>query len=256
MFNDRIRLLEVTESTNAFLKAEVELGRGVEGAVVQAEHQTAGRGRNERRWEAPPGKALLFSILLKPQLADDQTPLVALMAGMAVLEGLKQTLGKIPGLDPNRINCLRLKWPNDILFENAKLCGILCETAVNPKEGAYVIVGVGVNVNQDKEDFAPELRISATSLKMAFGVKMARETLLGDILESLESSYERLNSEGTGWIASEWLAMAGIQGKPVEVKYSGETVHGVCEGLTANGAMALKRIDGTVAIIYSGDMSP
>ncbi len=247
-----LRIIEVTESTNTLLRAEVELGRAEEGAVVVAEHQTIGRGRRDRRWEAPPGKALLFSALLYPKIKPDRTQLVGLMVSLGVLGGIEKFL--IHSAIRNPQSAIALKWPNDILANGHKLCGILCETGFDSKGQQFVVAGVGLNVNQTEDEFPLELRRTATSLYIMTGAVLPRDRILKAILSALDGYYERLQSEGERWIAPTWLDSAGILGQRVEVLDRDEKMSGICDGLEADGALRLKLPDGTVRRIYSGEI--
>ena len=260
LFGNSVRHLEITTSTNALLKAEAEAGVAQEGAVVVAEHQTTGRGRFDRRWEAPPGKALLFSVLLKPIIESGQVQLIGLMVSMAVLDGLIELSGSetrdgsLLSLT-NRDSFFQLKWPNDILADGRKLCGILCETGANKKNERFVVAGIGLNINQETGDFPPELRKTATSLYIITGKTQSREKLLGLILKRLERYYHKLNREGTDWIAATWMMRACLEGSEVTVTERNRKLTGICSGLKQDGALMLQMPDGSVRVIYSGDIS-
>ena len=140
-----------------------------EGALVVADHQTAGRGRLGRRWEAPPGKALLFSILLRPP-PERNVPQLSLVAGVAVADALERTLGL----------SVQLKWPNDVMLRRRKVAGCLAEV----RDGV-VVLGIGLNVNQTRE----ELPEHAGSVLTLTGRELDRETLLSALLEDLGARY-------------------------------------------------------------------
>ena len=149
-----------------------------EGSVVVADYQTAGRGRQGRAWLAPPDTALLVSILLRPTGPAERIPQLSLVAGVAVREALA-----LAGVET------RLKWPNDILLHGKKVCGILLEAASGPLREPGVVVGIGLNVNQERADFAADLRQRATSLSVATGRAWERETLLMLLLSSMDRWY-------------------------------------------------------------------
>ena len=258
-----LRRLEVVESTNSLLKAEAELGRVIEGTVITADHQTAGRGRLDRRWEAPPGKALLFSALLYPDLPPERLPLTGLMVGMAVGESVSRFVGESVRenyeLGESKIqnpkSKITLRWPNDILAGGRKLCGILCESGVNPKGRHFVVAGVGLNVNQTMDDFPRELRRIATSLYLITNQTQPRDARLGSILNGIETHYNRLKEAGADWVVQEWLNRAELVGKRLTVR-DGETyITGVCAGLNDNGSLRLALPDGQIKVIHSGDVS-
>ena len=140
-----------------------------EGAIVVADHQTAGRGRLGRSWEAPAGTALLFSLLLKPP-ADRRAPELSLVAGIAVADSLERSLGL----------SVQIKWPNDVMLRRKKIAGCLAEA----RDGA-VILGIGVNVNQTRD----ELPEHAGSIRTLTGREADREELLSSLLDDLGSRY-------------------------------------------------------------------
>src|SRR5205823_3197380 len=141
-----------------------------EGAVVVADEQTAGRGRQGRPWLAPPGAAILSSTLLRPP-PDRRLPELSLVAGVAVADAVEETLGL----------SAQIKWPNDVLVNRKKVAGILAEA-----RGDAVVLGIGVNVNQRREELPPAPRTPAASLRTIDGVERTREPILARILERLE----------------------------------------------------------------------
>jgi BirA family biotin operon repressor/biotin-[acetyl-CoA-carboxylase] ligase len=156
--------VESCESTQALVDTSL-----LEGALVVADHQTAGRGRLGRSWEAPPGKALLFSILLRPP-PERNVPELSLVAGIAVADALERTLGL----------SVQLKWPNDVMLRRRKVAGCLAEV----RDGV-VVLGIGLNVNQTRE----ELPEHAGSLLTLTGRETDREVLLSAVLDDLETRY-------------------------------------------------------------------
>lgn len=206
-----------------------------EGAVVLADHQTAGRGRRGRAWTAPPGSALLFSCLLRPLLPPSRWPEVALMAGCAVAEGLEQATGVVA----------RLKWPNDVLVGHRKVAGILVEGVVG--EPPLVVLGIGVNMRQASGDWLPDLASRAVSLA-GLGVSVSREVLLAAVLARLAHRYDELLGEGFGPLREAWTRRA-VLGRPVQ----GSGVDGVAVGLAPSGALLVRQADGTIAAIAASE---
>ena len=156
--------VESCESTQALLEPSM-----AEGALAVADYQSAGRGRLGRTWEAPPGTALLISILLRPPSERDVREL-ALVAGVAVADALEETIGL----------SVQIKWPNDVMLRRRKVAGILAEL----RDGA-VVLGIGININQTREQL-PE---HAGSLRTLTGREYDREQLLGQLLQDLERRY-------------------------------------------------------------------
>ncbi len=255
MFEKNIRLIDVTESTNALLSAEAETGIAKEGYVIRTEHQTAGRGRLERDWESPPGKSILFSALLYPNIELSKLSVIGLMISMVILDAVSAFFKNQSANGGLPENCLRLKWPNDIMVNNKKLCGILCESGTDPRGKRYVVIGAGLNVNQDKNDFSPEIRNFATSLKLLTGIPQNRDQLFSLIISKLGLYYNKVKSSGTNWIISDWIKKSGIIGKSLTVKQQTHEIRGICVGLGTNGALQLKMQSGEIVSVYSGDSS-
>ena len=172
-FGQPYRYEAVVESTQRLVADDAP-----EGALVVADEQTQGRGRLGRRWEAPPGTSLLFSLALRPRVPGDRLPELSLVAGGAVAEAVADATG----LD------VEVKFPNDLLVGGRKVAGILAEA----REG-LVVLGIGVNVNQRADELPGETRLPATSLRLAGGRELDRAELLVAILARLERAYDDWN---------------------------------------------------------------
>src|SRR5205807_6441415 len=157
-----------TESTQALLGPD-----DPEGAVIAAEHQTAGRGRLGRRWEAPAGTAITASVMLRPP-AGAQIQQLSLVAGLAVAETVEDALQL----------SAQIKWPNDVMVNRRKVAGVLAEA----RDG-IVVLGIGLNVNQTREQLPGDVRVPAASLRTIDGVEHDRAPLLADVLVRLEAHY-------------------------------------------------------------------
>jgi len=251
----RIRHLPEVTSTNDLLKAEAEAGIAQPGEILITEHQTAGRGRLDRIWESPPGKSLLFSILLRPEIHGLKLQLMGLLVSLGILEGLTDYLGENES-HPNRlIQALRLKWPNDVMVGKRKLCGILSDAGQDNRGRSFVVVGVGININQSSADFPGALRNIATSLYIMTGQEHDRVSIFGSLLRNIDRHYERLIREGDGWIPLIWLKRSGLAGTQVGCTDSGRTIRGKCRGINPDGAIELEMPNGAIRTIYSGDFS-
>lgn len=237
-----IRVRE-TGSTNSDLVRLASEGKADEGTVIVAESQTAGRGRQGRVWVSRPGAGLYFSILLKPDAPPAQVATLPLAAGVAVAKALERLL---PG------RRFSIKWPNDIVADRKKLCGILCE-AGEKEGGRYVVAGVGINVNIDVDALPPELTEIATSLKMLSGREFGTSSVLAAVLKSLEEVYRLWLIGGIPAIVSELESRDYLRGRRVEMRLLGTPVSGTACGIAETGALLLRRDDGAIEEIYSGE---
>ena len=231
-----------------------------EGLVVLALAQTAGRGRQGRAWWDAPGASLLFSVLLRPSIPLAQCPLLALALACSVADAGTEATGAALGI----------KWPNDVLHDGRKLCGVLAESRVSGSgvsggapapapstKRPAVVIGAGVNVNQTPEDFPAELRRTATSLRIAGGGKELRpEELLPAILGRLER-YAALAAAGDG--SGLWREVAGRLPRPgseVTVVSGGRRIEGVVEGITESGALRLReRGRAEATVVSAGELA-
>ncbi len=204
-----------------------------EGAVAVTEHQTAGRGREGRRWEDTPGASLLASILLRPPVGAP-TEQLALVAGLAVAEAVEE-----------RGETAKVKWPNDVLIGGRKVAGILLEAA----EGV-VVCGVGINVNQTTTAMPAETRTPAASLLTVAGDTRDRAALLVVLLDLLERRYDAWLRRGLAPLLPELEHRDALRGRTVTV----EDVTGTAAGVAQDGRLRVARADGTEALVASGEV--
>ena len=180
LFSSKIRHYFRVGSTNAAAMEAAAEGEP-EGSVFFAEQQTAGRGRGGNTWESAPSDGIYCSVILRPQLSPADALLLSLIAGIAVAEAVELTTGLHPDL----------RWPNDVLLEERKFCGILTEMNAEALRVRYVVVGMGINVNQPS--FSPELEPIATSLRLASGHEWSRVRVAAALLKSLDNWYRKLS---------------------------------------------------------------
>lgn len=232
-----------TDSTN---RVAFELGHAgeEEGTVVVAEEQTAGRGRAGRAWHSERATGIYVTLLLRPRLAPVQAPLLTMMAGISA----RTAVAAVTGLDVD------LKWPNDLLIGGKKVGGILTEMHAEPTLVRFVIVGIGLNVNQEK--FPAELSAIATSLRVETGRVQSRMEILARLLREFESDYNRLLREGSGSVVRRFEEISSYaRGKKVSVATGAETFAGVTAGLTPEGLLQVRRGDGSIFTVIAGDVS-
>jgi BirA family biotin operon repressor/biotin-[acetyl-CoA-carboxylase] ligase len=214
-----------TNSTNAVAKNLAATG-APEGLVVVAEVQTEGRGRAGHKWDSPAG-GLWFSVLLRPTFSPASAPAISLLAGVAVAKALR---------DLHFINAM-VKWPNDVLVDGKKLCGILCEASLQGDKIEYVVVGVGMDVNNDASKLALEAgAIPPTSVRDALGKEVDLPQLLAYVLLEMEKLYHR-SKVGFGPIIDEWTALSDTIGKHVEISDDSGKFKGTARRVTPEGAL-------------------
>lgn len=216
-----------------------------EGAVFLAEEQTAGRGRADHSWESAPSVGIYCSVVLRPQMAPVDALFLTLMTGIAAGEAVKQTTG----LDPD------LRWPNDLLLNGRKFCGILTEMNAEPTRVRYVVIGIGINVNH--AGFSAELEPIATSLRIEGGRECSRVALTAALLKSLDTEYRKLVEGGREAqkkiIQNFEQRSSWVRSRPVFIAENGSGYEGITEGLDERGFLLL-RVDGTLKTVLSGNV--
>jgi BirA family biotin operon repressor/biotin-[acetyl-CoA-carboxylase] ligase len=233
--------LPETASTNDQARQLAESG-APDGTLVIAEYQTAGRGRGDRRWEAPTGTSLLMSLIFRPPLAPRQVQRLTMLCGLAITDVLEAEFA----LEPT------LKWPNDILIGSAKVGGILTEILLDANRVECVITGIGLNVNLDPSELPGELMMEATSLSQALGRPIARLPLLWAILQRVEMRYTALMAGHSPY--DEWVQRLGTLGRPVIVSSGDAVVEGVAERVNSDGALLVRLADGRLSTVVAGDV--
>lgn len=241
-FIPEVLRFESLPSTNA--EAARRAGEGAaEGLCVVAREQTAGRGRLQRQWISPKDAGLYSSIVLRPQFPQDAWSLLTLMAAVAVNDALREACS----LETD------IKWPNDILANDRKLCGILAETVETPA-GRAVVVGIGINLT--KHSFPEEFEAVATSVETATGRIHKLDTLLDALIVALEKHYSPLKeADGSETIIREWCARSSYaEGKLIRVVESNETLVGTTRGLERDGALRVETPSG-IRVVRAGDVT-
>ena len=228
-------------STNAVARSLAEEG-AADGTVVLAEHQTAGRGRLGRSWIARPGENLLLSVLLRPLLPAPRLPLLTFCASLAAADAVASVTGLRPAV----------KWPNDLLLNDRKFCGILLESALGPTEPSWTVIGIGINVNQ--HDFPDDLRSPATSLANETGATVDRIALCCSLLGALEHWEQCLRHEGSATVVDAWRSRSRMFGRQVSVLQGETRREGIAQDLAADGGLIIRFATG-VETVHAGDVS-
>lgn len=216
---------------------------GAEGLCVVAAEQTSGRGRLGRQWISPKGAGLYFSILLRPTLPQTSWPLLTLMSAVAVHDALLESYDLVSDI----------KWPNDIVVDDKKLCGILAET-VETNLGAAVVVGIGINLT--RHSFPSELQVSATSVEDALGKQIDYELILQSLVRSLSAQYEGFQTNGAGALTEEWCARSSYcNERRIRVADGEEIFEGVTKGLGIDGGLIVELDNGERKVLRAADIS-
>lgn len=242
LLRDEVLYFEEIDSTNAYLLNTNNINNGT---VALADFQTAGRGRLSRKWEAPTSDALLFSFVLNKDLNLYSPAAFTFIASVGVLEGLASIYYGLR---------LSLKWPNDIIYNGKKICGILVESKSAGNTLSKVVVGIGININQDEEFFAWHNFGHATSLKMITGNSCDRKYLLETVLESLEQNLLFAQNNEIGQVLEKWKSHCPYIGKHIKLLDNQKEYLGIFEDMNHDGGIILN-IHGNRQTFYAGDVS-
>lgn len=240
-----VRHLRRVDSTNR--EAERWAAEGApEGALVLAEGQTAGRGRLGRTWVDLPGRSLLLSLLLRPALPAVETPPLTFAAAVALAEALARW---VPA------DHLELKWPNDVLLGGRKAAGILLEMRSEGQRTEHVILGVGVNVEGQPDEFPAEVRSLCTTVAQWGCPAPRRFEVLCAFLETFESAYDAYLASGLAALLPRWNRWSRLDGRPVRVQTPRGLVEGRVLGLGPRGALRVDPGGGREPLeIFAGDV--
>lgn len=240
-----VRCLDRVDSTNTYLKREAMNG-AADGLCVIANEQTAGRGRAGRSFSSKPDCGVYFSILLRPDCAPVEAVTLTAHTAVAVCRALEDACGVRAGI----------KWTNDIVLGTHKVCGLLTEMSVEGESGAleYVVVGIGVNVNNTPEDFPPELRQIAGSIYSETGVRMDRARLAAALVCAMDEMYAVWQKDHRVYL-EEYRARCITTGREVRLLREGRETRAYADAITDDFALLVRFDDGTRTEITSGEVS-
>ncbi|WP_018751369.1 biotin--[acetyl-CoA-carboxylase] ligase [Paenibacillus sanguinis] len=239
----RIKLLTSVSSTQEEARRLAEED-APHGTLVLAEEQTAGRGRQGRHWYSPPGKGIWMSLLLRPDRQPVSiAPQLTLLTAVAVCRAVRKF-----GIDAG------IKWPNDVLVDGRKLCGILVESIAEDELIRYAIAGIGIDVNLQREDIPQELLPKVTSLQIASGRRIERTELIVAVLAELEQLYQLYTEKGFMPIGHLWEALSVTLGRRITVLTPDGEIVGQATALAENGALILREDSGNTRTIFSGEV--
>jgi BirA family transcriptional regulator, biotin operon repressor / biotin---[acetyl-CoA-carboxylase] ligase len=241
IFSEHIHHYYRAGSTNT-IAMEAAAAGAFEGSVFLAEQQTAGRGRGNNQWHSAESAGIYCSVIVRPPLPPSEVLVLSLAAGLAVRAAVREIDSKA---------MIDLKWPNDLLIDHHKFCGILTEMNAEATRVRHIVIGIGINVNQ--AEFPAELRQTATSLRISTGTKWSRVDLCAALLKSLDREYRNLTSDSdahTNILKRFEEQSSMVRGKTVRVEENGG-FEGVTEGLDARGFLQVRTQAG-LRIVYSG----
>jgi BirA family biotin operon repressor/biotin-[acetyl-CoA-carboxylase] ligase len=225
-------------STNDIARQQA-LAKAPEGTTVIAEYQTTGRGRLRRVWVSPRGN-IAATIILYPDIKN--LHYLTILAALAVLHSIEKTT-RLKG---------QLKWPNDVLIKNKKVCGILLESQAASDSVDYAIIGIGINVNMKLSDY-PEIASIATSLADETGEEVSRLVLLRNLFTEMEKLYLRLQAGES--LLAEWRDNLVTLGKNIHVRSGDDVFEGIAESVADDGSLMLRCTDGGLLRFMAGDVT-
>ena len=235
----KIYSYETTDSTMDVAHRLAQSGSR-EGTVIFSEGQSKGRGRMGREWLSPKGKGIYLSLILRPDVSPADAPKITLMSAVAVANTIRKAthLGAL------------IKWPNDILINNRKVCGILTEMSAEINTVKYIVLGIGINVNTAKADLPKE----ATSLKAEVGESVARVELTQELLRELEHQYSIFKEKGFKTIIEKWRGLSHTLGEEVKIVCQNKKIEGMAVDLDMSGALVVRLDSGFTEHIMAGDV--
>ncbi|CUS97156.1 BirA family transcriptional regulator, biotin operon repressor / biotin-[acetyl-CoA-carboxylase] ligase [Candidatus Kryptobacter tengchongensis] len=243
IFGKRIFFFKSIKSTMDYAKKIAERDEP-EGTVIIADYQSHGRGRFGRIWKSEPGKNILMSIILRPTIPLEKFSILAFLFSVSVAEAIEK----------NTNLKITTKWPNDLLINNRKFCGILMEASITADKGDFVILGIGINVNQS--EFPKEIQDYATSLYLSTGKVYDRAELTKDILRQIEVDYEKLNKDRDfKSVIERWKKRCTMLSQKITVIQSGKTITGKAIDIDETGFLILEDETSKIIKLSSGDVT-
>lgn len=243
LFGERVHYFESIDSTNSEARRMAAAG-AEDGTLLFAETQTSGKGRRGRSWVTPVGSAIAMSLILRPDILPANASKMTLIMGLAVAKACEAYCGIQT----------QIKWPNDVVAEGKKICGILTEMNSEADRINYVIIGTGINTRV--EQFPPELEQVAVSLHDLTGKVPDRAELAYLCIRKFDHYYERfLETQDLTDLMQEYNELLAGKGGPVRVLEPGNEYCGISEGINEQGELRVRKEDGSVVSVYAGEVS-
>ncbi|HBV89236.1 MAG TPA: biotin--[acetyl-CoA-carboxylase] ligase [Desulfosporosinus sp.] len=244
LLGKEIYLYREVTSTNSIAKHMAKSGAG-EGTIVMSRSQSSGRGRMQRHWSCPPGKGLLLSMILKPEISVQFVPQFTLLTAVVVAETINLVTGCAAGI----------KWPNDIYLNGKKVCGILAESSFSRANIEYLIIGLGINVNLDSHHLPPDCQETSTSLSLELGQYVSRIKLLKQFIISWDEHIQGFLKAGHPYLRSKWIENNVTLGKSVTVNKGNYSINGLALDISEKGGLIVRLSDGSLQEYLAEDVS-
>lgn len=230
------------DSTNEEAKRRAD-NEAEDGLLVFSNSQTAGKGRLGRVWKSEKDVSVYFSFILRPDIMPFEAPIITLVAGIGIMRALKS----LTGLD------VKIKWPNDIIINGKKAAGILTEMSAEMEQIKYIIVGIGINVNNSC--FDDEIAFKATSIFMETGKKFKRIRLLQQCLKEIEACCNTFEKEGFYSLREEYRSCCANMGADVKLNYKGNEIEGLAVDISEKGEIVIENKNGERINVFGGEIS-
>jgi BirA family biotin operon repressor/biotin-[acetyl-CoA-carboxylase] ligase len=231
-------------STN-IIASEMAAAGAPSGTIVTSAFQSAGMGRLRRAWISPPGRSLLFSMILRPRVDASLTPLLTLLCAVALSETIRETTDREAGV----------KWPNDVLMRGRKVSGILARSGLRGEAASYVVMGVGLNVNQTEDELPPDCRDISTSLRIETGRRVSRAELLRRFVARFDDMLDAFARGGYPYLREKWIANNLTLGREISIGGAEGPVGGTAVDISERGGIVVRLEDGSTREFLAEDLS-
>ncbi|MBN2558228.1 MAG: biotin--[acetyl-CoA-carboxylase] ligase [Clostridia bacterium] len=235
---------KTTESTNALAK-KIAPGEQGKFALIATEKQTGGRGRLGRMFESENSLGAWCSFILKPNMEPEEALVITVASAIAVCNTVQELYGVEPGI----------KWPNDIIMGGKKVCGILSEMSCETGAVEYIVVGIGINVLQQANDFSEELSKTASSLFMETGCRRARAEIIAALCYNMREAVEAVERKDAGWLGKNWSRFTATDGKFINIWKNGLKATVFAEGIDEKGRLLTVDEKKEKSVYSSGEIS-
>ncbi|WP_459929885.1 biotin--[acetyl-CoA-carboxylase] ligase [Desulfosporosinus burensis] len=216
-----------------------------EGTIVMSMSQTSGMGRLKRQWACPPGKGILMSLVLRPEIKVQFVPQLTLLCAVVVAETIKKVTGCEAGI----------KWPNDIVISGKKVCGILAHSNFSKRGSEYVIMGVGININQTINQLPPDCRETSTSLRLELGQNVSRVRALKQFIITWDEHFQGFLKGGHPYLRTKWIENNVTLGRNVTINKEINPINGLAVDISERGGLIVSLSDGTLKEFLAEDLS-